>query len=153
LDKACSIFDQLVRVSPEGIRIIHSTLDGKPSRDDENGGKFTLALLDSLLGWRTGRPYEAIRFEQVIHRAGWAMAAEELDQVPCIAYQVGHINVPLGIESEWPWGVFKSQPTAVPYDERSVFLGPRNVAKPLIIAGTLLFAAWLLGRNDQVRRI
>jgi len=143
-------FGRLIQDSPGGKTITHSTLDGMPARDTDDGGKFTVTILEGALYWQTGFRDSPISLDMLVDYARAVMDTGENGQIPEMVYLEGAVNVPFALDTTWP--TLTGRDTSASKDGirlRSPVgnTGP-EVPKRLLAAGGIAFALWLFGGFD-----
>lgn len=88
-------FDEAIRDSPDGIKIIYSTKPGEVSYDTRRGGVFTQSLINCA--FTLGGKFEygqSISIEQTMVSTRKLMKANEEKQTPEISWSIGQLSVP-----------------------------------------------------------
>ena len=139
------LFNRLIWFSPKGLLIIHSTGDGKAAYDTEEGGQFTVALLENALRWMPqveGIPVGVNGLLKMVERQ---LGRAKAPQRPEVVLMEGNITVPFALGTLWPGnGEF----TIPPGRDADRAAGDGTVVahqgQALLALGGILFGAWLL---------
>lgn len=99
--EARALFDRYIISSLPGKLIMHSTSGGQFAYDARNGrgGEFTLALLKSIFAAKAYRGYFPLSVDMALQDTKRYLSESDEQQVPCITYREGNLEVPLAIIS------------------------------------------------------
>jgi hypothetical protein len=140
---ARALFDQWVMDSPFGWQVVHATGDNMYSYENRlrKGGRFTLALLDTVFTKQEGKIYKPLFMEEMVAEANTILQKQQIDQSPEIVDWDGFLKVPFAITS----------PQFIPNETRA--LQPIPVLKPqedsanvLAICAGILLAGYCISK-------
>lgn len=104
ISKARKCFDFYINNSDPGQKIVHATNAGSLAFDDnyQDGGAFTLALLNTALEINQGKEsFQPLYIEDLLPHVCNRLRANGNSQNPELAFQLGNLTVPLGIEAPY----------------------------------------------------
>jgi|SRR6185312_1127401 len=135
------LFDNYITNSPPGKIIIYSTKYGEPSYDNlrGDGGVFTLSLLKAAINSKSAdNSYAAITIRDLFGKIRTELKKEGRNQIPCVVYKTGDLNVPFVISPPLPAPI-KVNNWPIDYS-RSVRVPSENSGGGLLLGIILLIA-------------
>lgn len=118
--------------------------------DSDDGGMFTLALLEGCLYWQKRGCCAPVDVEDLVGYATEVLRGGEDPQIPDLVYKSGDLRVPFALDTPWPWQSAASTFAPGEYD-RSLQVqevSRRNSANGWLALGGISVAAWLLSGGE-----